>query len=442
MVQDLPAVDDELEGLSVEAALLGLREQLATSFLGSPESDLQLEPKLVEITLAISLEKDPDGSVRWSVAADPTEGANSGSSLRIQAAAIYRLAEGGFTRDWAVSATNHSDRSAREVAVAAQEAARRAFAAAGPVRLALECGGYLRLVQGGSQVRGDDSRLTFESTSDIGEPVCHWLDVSFDTTVLFFTSSGTVFGVNAQQVREVVGSDRNVHVADLLSLPSGESVVQVLAIESFEQMPYLVLATRSGRVKKTRLTAYNRLLSGGIKAISLAEGDAVIGARLITAPDDLLLVSRRGMALRFNADDQALRLMGRISHGVHGMRLRADDELLAMFVLPAGLAEDDTFLFTVTDGGFAKRTPVADFRRQGRAGLGLKAAQLTEARGGLVGALVVDDSDEVLSIRAAGGVTRSPVAEVPATGRDTMEVAFVDVDGDDAVVAIAAIENT
>jgi DNA gyrase subunit A len=278
----------------------------------------------------------------------------------------------------------------------------------------------------GAQLRGDDV-------------VAHLLSTSTHHTLLFFTDRGRVFRVKAYEAPEAARDGRGMHVANMLSLPSDESVAQVLAIEHFTQTPYLVLATRSGLVKKTRLTAYDTRLSGGIKAIALTDDDAVIGAHLVTPDDDLLLVSRRGMAIRFRADDEALRPMGRDTRGVRGMRFRGDDDLLSMTVIPSGLDEDDTFVFTVTDGGYAKRTPLSDYRPQGRGGLGLKAARLTQQRGGLVGALAVSEHDEVLSIRAAGGVTRSPVSDVRATGRDTMGVTFVDVAPDDAVVAITRV---
>jgi DNA gyrase subunit A len=278
----------------------------------------------------------------------------------------------------------------------------------------------------GAQLRGDDV-------------VAHLLSTSTHHTLLFFTDRGRVFRVKAYEAPEAARDGRGMHVANMLSLPSDESVAQVLAIEHFTQTPYLVLATRSGLVKKTRLTAYDTRLSGGIKAIALTDDDAVIGAHLVTPDDDLLLVSRRGMAIRFRADDEALRPMGRDTRGVRGMRFRGDDDLLSMTVIPSGLDEDDTFVFTVTDGGYAKRTPLSDYRPQGRGGLGLKAARLTQQRGGLVGALAVSEHDEVLSIRAAGWVTRSPVSDVRATGRDTMGVTFVDVAPDDAVVAITRV---
>ena len=278
----------------------------------------------------------------------------------------------------------------------------------------------------GAQLRGDDV-------------VSHLISTTTHHTLLFFTDRGRVFRVKAFQAPEAARDGRGMHVANMLSLPADESVAQVLAIEDYEQTPYLVLTTRSGLVKKTRLTAYDTRLSGGIKAISLGDDDSLIGAHLMTADDDLLLLSRRGMAIRFHADDTALRPMGRDTRGVVGMRFRPDDALLASNVVPADLDEDETFVITVTDAGFAKRTPVADYRGQNRAGLGLKAARLTRERGGLVGALAVSEADEVLAIRASGSVTRSPVADVRPTGRDTMGVTFVDVPSEDAVVAIARV---
>jgi DNA gyrase subunit A len=278
----------------------------------------------------------------------------------------------------------------------------------------------------GASLRGDDvvDHLLVTSTH-------HWL--------VFFTDQGRVYRIKAFQTPDSARDGRGVHVANLLSLQPEESVAQVLAVETFEQMPYLVLATRRGYVKKTPLTAYDTRLSGGIKAIALQDDDAVIGADLVTAEDDLLLVSRKAQAVRFHADDQALRPMSRDTRGVTGMRFRSGDELLAMTVLRATLDEESTFLFTVTDGGFAKRTPVSEYRAQARGGLGLKAARLTEARGGLVAALLADETAEVLTIKASGGVTRSAVRDVRATGRDTMGVTFVDVSGSDAVVAISAV---
>jgi DNA gyrase subunit A len=164
------------------------------------------------------------------------------------------------------------------------------------------------------------------------------------------------------------------------------------------------------------------------------DDDELIGAEMVSATDDILLVSRKAQAIRFTATDEQLRPMGRATGGVVGMKFRDGDELLSMSVVRDGT---NSFVFTVTDGGYAKRTVVEDYRVQGRGGLGIKAMKINEDRGTLVGALVVSDGDEVLAIRASGGVTRSPIRDVPAKGRDTMGVKYVSLGSGDAVVAIA-----
>jgi DNA gyrase subunit A len=188
-------------------------------------------------------------------------------------------------------------------------------------------------------------------------------------------------------------------------------------------------------VKKSRLTEYDSPRTGGLIAVSFRSvGDELIGAELVSATDDILLVSRKAQAIRFTATDEQLRPMGRGTSGVLGMKFRDGDEVLSMSVVRDGT---ESFVFTVTNGGYAKRTAVEDYRRQGRGGLGIKAMKIHEDRGTLVGALVVGEGDEVLAIRASGGVTRSPVRDVPAKGRDTMGVKYVALGSGDAVVAIA-----
>ncbi|MFD8851037.1 DNA gyrase C-terminal beta-propeller domain-containing protein, partial [Streptomyces sp. NPDC059604] len=208
----------------------------------------------------------------------------------------------------------------------------------------------------------------------------------------------------------------------------------------YEAAPYLILATKGGLVKKTALKDYDSPRSGGVIAINLretadgAEGaaDELIGAELVSAEDDLLLISKKAQSIRFTATDDALRPMGRATSGVKGMSFREGDELLSMNVVRPG-----TFVFTATDGGYAKRTPVDEYRVQGRGGLGIKAAKIVEDRGSLVGALVVEESDEILAITLGGGVIRTRVNEVRETGRDTMGVQLINLGKRDAVVGIA-----
>ena len=279
----------------------------------------------------------------------------------------------------------------------------------------------------GAALKGDDLVEHFFSSTNH-----HWL--------LFFTTAGRVYRTKAYHLPESARDAKGGHVAGLLSFQPDEQIAQVLAIRDYESAPYLVLATRRGLVKKTRLTDYNSPRQAGVIAINFREDDDVlIGARLVTADDDLLLVSKKGQSVRFRADDSQLRPMGRATSGVTGMKFRADDELLSMEVVPSDPAEDapQLYVFTVTDGGFAKRTRVEEYRLQGRGGIGIKAMKLPDARGSLLGGIVVTDTDEVMTVRASGQVTRSAAADVPARGRDTMGVKFVSVGGSDSVVRIA-----
>jgi DNA gyrase subunit A len=279
----------------------------------------------------------------------------------------------------------------------------------------------------GAALRGDDLVDHFFASTNH-----HWL--------LFFTTAGRVYRTKAYHLPESARDAKGGHVAGLLSFQPDEQIAQVLAIRDYDQAPYLVLATRRGYVKKTRLVDYNSPRQAGVIAINFREDDdELIGAELATADDDLLLVSRKGLSVRFRADDAQLRPMGRATSGVTGMKFRSGDELLSMSVIRADPAEDAAtrYVFTVTDGGWAKRTDVQEYRLQGRGGLGIKAMKLADARGSLVGAMVVTATDEVMAIRASGQVTRSVAGDVPAKGRDTMGVKFVTVGASDSVVAIA-----
>ncbi len=284
----------------------------------------------------------------------------------------------------------------------------------------------------GAALRGDDVvNHMFSTTSH------HW--------ILFFTTAGRVYRAKAYQLPEAGRDAKGGHVAGLLSFQPDEDIAQVLAIRDYESAPYLVLATRRGLVKKTRLADYNSPRQAGVIAINFREDDdELIGAELVNPEDDLLLISRKAQSIRFRADDEQLRPMGRATSGVTGMKFRNDDAMLSMTVIRQEhveqeevAAEDQLYVFTVTDGGFAKKTKIDAYRRQGRGGLGIKAMQITDTRGELVGGLVLKDSDDVISVTAGGQVTRSLVAGVPVKGRDTMGVNFVKFKGDDRVVTIA-----
>ncbi len=276
----------------------------------------------------------------------------------------------------------------------------------------------------GAQLRADDV-------------VQHLFVTSTHQWILFFTTKGRVYRAKAYQLPEAGRDAKGQHVANLLAFQPDEGIAQVMALRTYEDAPYLVLATRSGRVKKTSLTEYESNRTGGINAINLVGDDELISAELVSADDDVLLVSRKGMSARFAADDATLRPMGRTTSGVGGIRLAAGDELLAMQVVGG-----DAFLVTVTDGGFAKRTPVADWARKGRNIKGVRAMRLVSERGGLVGALVCGLGDEIFAIADTGVVIRCPVGDVRATGRDTMGVSLMGLNEGQSVVAVArAIER-
>lgn len=271
----------------------------------------------------------------------------------------------------------------------------------------------------GAQLRADDVVEHFFVTT-----THHWL--------LFLTTTGRVYRLKAYEVQEAGRDARGQHVANLLALQPGEEIAQILDIRDYSAAPYLVLATRRGLVKKTALTEYDTNRTGGIIAINLREGDELVSAMLVEDDSDILLISRGGMSVRFTAGDSALRPMGRSTSGVMGMTFRGDDHLLS-----ASVVHDGGSVFVVTEGGYAKRTAVDQYRVQGRGGLGIKVAKLNDDRGGLAGGIIVGDDDEVLVVLASGKVVRSAVSEVPAKGRDTMGVVFARLAEDDRIIAIA-----
>jgi DNA gyrase subunit A len=289
--------------------------------------------------------------------------------------------------------------------------------------------------RGGKGVRGATLRTDDEVDHLFVTTNHHW--------ILFFTNKGRVYRAKVWQLPEAGRDARGGHVAGLLSFMPDEEIAQVLAIRDYSAAPYLLLGTKRGLVKKTALAAYDSPRQAGIIAVNFREeDDELIGAELCGPDDEVLLISRKGQSIRFPASDSELRPMGRATSGVTGMKFRPGDELLSMSVIRAGVEADERYVFTVTDGGFAKRTHVFEYRQQGRGGLGIKAMKLNEDRGSLVGGLVVTDNDEVIAIKASGQITRSAVAEVPVKGRDTMGVRFVGVGENDSVVVIALNPET
>ncbi|KAA0979423.1 DNA gyrase subunit A [Paeniglutamicibacter gangotriensis] len=271
----------------------------------------------------------------------------------------------------------------------------------------------------GAQLRGDDV-------------VEHFFVTTTHNWLLFFTNHGRVYRAKCYELAEAGRDAKGQHVANLMAFQPDEHIAQVLDLRTYEDAPYLVLATRNGLVKKTRLGDYDTNRTAGVIAINLREDDELVSAQLVSETDDMMLVSRKGQSVRFTATNEALRPMGRATSGVTGMKFRDEDELLA-----AEVVSEDSYVFIVTDGGYAKRTAVGEYRVQSRGGIGIKVAKLTEDRGDLVGALIVNDEDEVLVVMEGGKVVRSDVSQVPAKGRDTMGVIFAKPDKKDRIIAVA-----
>ncbi|MEU9836423.1 DNA gyrase subunit A [Streptosporangium sp. NPDC048047] len=271
----------------------------------------------------------------------------------------------------------------------------------------------------GAQLRQDDIVDHFFVTT-----THHWL--------LFFTNKGRVYRIKAYELPDAARDARGQHLANLLAMQPDEVIMEVLDLRDYDVAPYLVLATRHGLVKKTRLTEYDSPRSGGLIAINLREDDEVIAARLVSEDDDLLLISRGAQSIRFTSTDEALRPMGRATSGVIGMRFLEGDELLAMNRIADG---DDVLI--ATEGGYAKRTPADQYPVQGRGGKGVLTAKIVSSRGKLVGAAMVRPEDEVFAITSNGGVIRTSAGEIKQSGRQTMGVRLMNLAEGDSVVALA-----
>ena len=277
--------------------------------------------------------------------------------------------------------------------------------------------------RGGKGVRGAELKQD--------DVVRHFFVCSTHDWILFFTNFGRVYRLKAYELPEASRTARGQHVANLLEFQPEERIAQVIQIQSYEDAPYLVLATVQGRVKKSRLSDCESARSGGLIAINLNEGDKLIGASLCSNEDDLLLVSEEGQSIRFSADDEQLRPMGRSTAGVKGMRFRGDDHLLAMTVV-----RDGSYLLVATAGGYGKRTSMDEYSVQGRGGVGVVTFKYNPKRGKLIGALAVDDDDQIFAITSAGGVIRTEVNQIRPSSRATMGVRLVNLEDGIELLAI------
>lgn len=268
----------------------------------------------------------------------------------------------------------------------------------------------------------------------------HFFVASTHDWLLFFTNKGRIYRAKVHELPDAGRDARGQHVANLLAFKPDETIAQVIAISDYKSHPYLAIATRGGIVKKSPLVEFDSPRAGGLIAINLKEGDELVSAALVSEKDEILLVSKNGMSLRFSADEESIRSMGRSTSGVIGMKFRSKDQLLTMAAITD--ISSPKFVLTATDGGYAKRTPLDEYRPQGRGGLGVKAAKIDEdSRGVLVGAMIVEASDEILAITSGGVVIRTACSEIRETSRDTLGVRLVNLDEGISVVSITQVKE-
>ena len=282
---------------------------------------------------------------------------------------------------------------------------------------------YKSQKRGGKGVRGAELKQD--------DVVKNFFVCSTHDWILFFTNFGRVYRLKAYELPEAGRTARGQHVANLLEFQPEERIAQVIQLQSYTDAPYLVLATKQGRVKKSHLTDYESARSAGLIAINLNEGDALIGACLAGDDDDLLLTSEQGQSIRFTANDDQLRPMGRATAGVKGMRFKGDDQLLAMSVV-----HDGEYLLVATSGGYGKRTAIEEYSTQGRGGMGVMTFKYTPKRGKLIGAIAVNEDDEIFAITSAGGVVRTEAGQIRPSSRATMGVRLVNLADDVELLAI------
>ncbi|AVM64102.1 MULTISPECIES: DNA gyrase subunit A [Dietzia] len=289
---------------------------------------------------------------------------------------------------------------------------------------------YRAQKRGGKGVRGAELKQ-----DDI---VRHFFVSSTHDWLLFFTTKGRVYRIKAYELPEANRTARGQHVANLLAFQPEERIAGVIRIKSYQDAPYLVLATRNGLVKKSRLEDYDSPRSGGLIAVNLRDGDELVGAALAGPDDDLLLVSEKGQSIRFHANDDTLRPMGRATSGVMGMRFNDGDALLSMSVVRADTSDQEKyFLLVATERGYSKRTALSEYTAQGRGGKGVLTLMFDPKRGKLVGATIVELQDELYAITSSGGVIRTFAKQVRKAGRQTKGVRLMNLAEGDSLLAIA-----
>ncbi|HEX6166572.1 MAG TPA: DNA gyrase C-terminal beta-propeller domain-containing protein, partial [Acidimicrobiales bacterium] len=262
--------------------------------------------------------------------------------------------------------------------------------------------------------------------------VTHILTTTAHAYLLFFSNRGRVYRLKAHEIPRKDRTARGTAIVNLLPLQPDERIQTIIDTRDYETNRFLFFATRKGQVKKTKFNEYDSSLRSGLIAINLRDDDELVKVIPTNGGDDIFMMARSGMTIRFSEDD--VRAMGRAAAGVRGMKLRADDE-----VVSCDVARDDVALLVVTDAGYGKRTQLDRFNTQGRGGQGVRGIKLTARKGIVVAAFMVGIDDEIFVISSAGTIIRMAVRDVSSQGRDATGVRVMNLDPGQTVAAVAPV---
>ena len=281
-----------------------------------------------------------------------------------------------------------------------------------------------------NQRRGGKGRIGMRTREE--DFVSHLFVASTHAYIMIFSDRGRAYWLKVHEIPDVGPDGRGKAIANLVSMQEGERIAALLAVKEFEEGKFIVMGTKRGEVKKTELTAFSNPRAGGIIAMDVEEGDAVIAVQVSNGSNEIFIGTRNGMSIRFRETD--VRSMGRTAGGVRGIELRDDDEVVAMEVLEPGGT-----ILSVTEQGYGKRTELDEYRIQSRGGIGIINIQTSERNGKVVGMTQVHDDDELMLITQQGKILRMASKDIRTIGRATQGVRLIDIEGDDRAVSIARL---
>jgi DNA gyrase subunit A len=282
-----------------------------------------------------------------------------------------------------------------------------------------------------TQNRGGKGRIGMRTREE--DVVNHLFVASTHSYMMIFSDRGRAYWLKVHEIPDVGADGKGKSIANLVQMESGEKLAAMLAVQEFDDSRFVVMGTRKGTIKKTELSAFSNPRAGGIIAMGIEEGDAVIDVQLSDGQSEIFIGTKDGKAIRFTEGD--VRAMGRTAYGVRGIQLRENDEVVAMQVAKPGGT-----LLTVTEKGYAKNTLIDEYRVTGRGGLGVKNVEVTDKNGAVVAITQIHANEELLVMTEQGKILRTPANEIRTIGRATQGVKLMDLEGEDKIVSVALVE--